>query len=277
MSDLQYRNEKWLREQFEKYKTPTEVSKQTGYPRTCITRYAKKFGIYTTSRTRVQKLHIKSDYFKNIDTFDKAYFLGFIMADGCMYQKKDGKYQFSIKIKNTDDDILKSFCDYIEFDKTKIRYRSGKRKDTMCNYAEIQINDQVFCTHLLNLGVIPRKSGKEIMPNCNGFEKDFIRGFIDGDGWVYDHYRCDSHGHRYEIGFCSTSLEIIKSINSYILDNFNIEMLVSEQKEIYTSKICSKYKVFKILNRIYYDNCLALNRKNKTAQKIRKDIYNELF
>ena len=76
MSDLQYRNEKWLREQFKKYKTPTEVSKQTGYPRTCITRYAKKFGIYTTNRTRVQKLHIKSDYFKNIDTFDKAYFLG---------------------------------------------------------------------------------------------------------------------------------------------------------------------------------------------------------
>ena len=68
-----------------------------------------------------------------------------------------------------------------------------------------------------------------------------------------------------------------EEVISMILDNFNIEMLVSEQKGLYTSKICSKYKVFKILNRIYYDNCLALNRKNKTAQKIRKDIYDELF
>lgn len=277
MSDLQYRNEKWLREQFKKYKTPTEVSRQTGYPRTNITRYAKKFGIYATDRTRIQKIHIKNNYFENIDASDKAYFLGFIMADGCMYQKKDGKYQFSIKIKNTDDDILKSFCDYTEFDKTKIRYRNSERKGTVCNCAEIQINDQVFCNYLLNLGIVPRKSGKEFMPNCNGFEVDFIRGYIDGDGWIYNHYRCDCNGHRYEIGFCSSSFNVIQSINNYILDNFNIKMLVSQQKGVYTSKICSKYKVFKILNKIYYDDCLSLNRKNEIAQKIKKDIYNELF
>ena len=145
----------------------------------------------------------------------------------------------------------------------------------------LQICDKELINVLRTLyNIHPRKtyiSNFEFPHIPEEFERDFIRGFIDGDGWVYDHYRCDSHGHRYEIGFCSTSLEIIKSINSYILDNFNIEMLVSEQKGLYTSKICSKYKVFKILNRIYYDNCLALNRKNKTAQKIRKDIYNELF
>ena len=64
--------------------------------------------------------HVNEKYFANIDSANKAYFLGFIMADGNMYQHEDGKLQFSIKIKNTDKDILYKFADEIEFPKDKI-------------------------------------------------------------------------------------------------------------------------------------------------------------
>lgn len=276
---LLYRNEEWLRNQFELYKTPTEVAKQTGFARTCITRYATKFGIYQTRGTRESKLHIRSDYFKKIDSSNKAYFLGFIMADGCMYQKKDESkhYQFSIKIQERDVNILEKFCEEIEFDKTKIRYRTSTRNNTECKTVEIQINNQDFCKDLINHGIQPQKSGKEYMPNCNGFEVDFIRGFIDGDGWVYKMIPSSSDKPRYDIGFCSTSTQIIKDINTFIKDTMNIEMTTTESKNVITSKKCAKYEVFKILNRIYYDDCLSLNRKNKVAQEIRKEIYNELF
>ena len=66
-------------------------------------------------------------------------------------------------------------------------------------------------------------------------------------------------------------------INTFIKDTMNIEMTTTESKNVITSKKCAKYEVFKILNRIYYDDCLSLNRKNKVAQEIRKEIYNELF
>ena len=42
-----YKNKEWLKEQFDKYGTVTEVSRQTGYPRTNISRYAKKYELYT--------------------------------------------------------------------------------------------------------------------------------------------------------------------------------------------------------------------------------------
>lgn len=270
-----YKNKEWLKEQFDKYGTVTEVSRQTGYPRTNISRYAKKYELYTPKK-RNSKIKVNKDYFKEINTSDKAYFLGFIMADGYMYKRTENLYRFGLKIKSSDDDIIKKLCTYIDYPLEKIVYRNQERNGTISELVEIQINDQTFCSHLINLGIIPKKSGKEIMPNCNGYEIDFIRGFIDGDGWVYRH-SCSTGQDRFAIGCCSSSLSILESIQVYIKDNLNIDMHISERLGVYKCENASKYKVFKLLNRIYYDNCLSLDRKNKIAQEIRKEIYDELF
>ena len=199
-----------------------------------------------------------------------------ILADGYMYKRTDTLYRFGIKVKSTDDNIIKKFCNYINYPLDKITYRDQERNGNISKVVEIQINDQDFCNYLINLGVVPKKSGKEIMPNCNGYEIDFIRGFIDGDGWVYRHL-CATGQDRFVIGCCSTSLEILNSIKTYIKESLDIDMHISEQKGVYKCENASKYKVFKLLNRIYYDNCLSLDRKNNLAQEIKKEIYNELF
>lgn len=270
-----YKNKDWLKEQFEKYKTVTEVSRQTGYPRTNITRFAKKYNLYIPQK-RDPKIEVNENYFENIDSSDKAYFLGFIMADGYMYKRTEKLYRFGLKIKSSDDDIIKKFCTYIKYPLNKIRYRNQERNGNISELAEIQINNQIFCNHLINLGIVPKKTGKEIMPNCNGYELDFIRGFIDGDGWVYRHL-CSTGQDRFAIGCCSVSLSILESIQKYIKDTLGIEMHISERKGVYKCENASKYKVFKLLNNIYYDNCLSLDRKNNLAQEIRKEIYDELF
>lgn len=270
-----YKDKIWLKEQFDKYKTVTEVSRQTGYPRTNISRYAKKYNLYTPKK-RDSKIKVNENYFEKINSSDKAYFLGFIMADGYIYKRTDNLYKFGIKIKSSDDDIIKKFCTYINYPLNKIIYRNQTRKGTISELVEIQINNQFFCSNLIKLGIVPKKSGKEIMPNCSGYEIDFIRGFIDGDGWIYRHI-CSTGQDRFSIGCCSSSLSILDSIQKYIKDNLDIEMHISERLGVYKCENASKYKVFKLLNRIYYDNCLSLNRKNNLAQEIRKEIYNELF
>lgn len=271
MDDKLYRNEEWLKEQFKKYKTPSLVSTMTGYPRTCITRYAIRYNIYDPKYTREKKNYVDENYFLNIDSAKKAYFLGFIMADGNMYKRSDGKYQFSIKIKNTDKDILLKLADEIGFNKEKIIERSEIRNGSTAHCAELKIYNQDFCKSLVNLGIVPRKTGKEYMPEIpKELRKDFVRGYIDGDGWIGKD--------RAQIGVCSTSSTIITQINSYLKEAIKIELNVNKRPDnVYISKTYNRKKVYHILKHLYYEGCIALDRKNNIAKLKIKDIYDDLI
>lgn len=259
-----YKNKEWLKQQFDLYKTPSEVSKQTGIPRTSITRYAKKYNIYDKKFSRESKNSISENYFKEINTAHKAYWLGFIMADGNIYHYKDSdKIQFELKIQESDYALLNQFAKDIGFNKDKIRHRECIRKNTLCKYASLKSYNKVFCNNLINHGVVDRKSGKEILPNTvpDKYIKDFIRGFIDGDGSVKED--C--------LYIYSTSETIIDQINEYLIAH-NLELYKREEKrDTYTMYILKTPK--KILKQVveflYYDNCIALNRKYKIAKKIK--------
>ena len=46
----------------------------------------------------MSKLSLNIDYFKEINSFEKAYWLGFICADGCIH-KNGGKLTITVKDK----------------------------------------------------------------------------------------------------------------------------------------------------------------------------------
>lgn len=270
MCEREYRNKEWLKEQFDKYKTPNAVAQATGYPRTSITRYATKYEIYSVKYNRHKTNHVNETYFANIDTAEKAYFLGFIMADGNMYLNSNNKHQFSIKIKNTDVDILHQFADAIEFPKDKITEREETRKGITTKCAEIKIYNQEFCSYLLKLGIVPRKTGKEQIPNLDEkFKKDFIRGYIDGDGWIG---KDEAH-----IGICSASSDLIKAVRDYIKDTIDIELNIYDYAGVYTLKTYKRKSVYQMLKHFYYEGCIALNRKYNLATLKKQEIIEDLI
>ncbi len=263
-----FKNKEWLEEQFRLYGSLTNVARCTGLPRTCISRYAEKFGIRTPGFKRNKANYVDEDYFKVIDTEDKAYFLGFIMADGSMYKKPNGDYQFSFKIKSTDADIVYKFADSIQFDKDKIKIRSRYRKDTLTTGIEIRIFNQVFCNHLLNLGIVPRKSGKETFPKLHEeLKRHFIRGFLDGDGSIlyYEHINSKA------VQFCSLSLSILSDIIDYF-KSFEIEFKLYSQKTknymLYNIKLTKLNEIKKVIHILYDDSSMYLKRKYDVAMKI---------
>lgn len=269
MHERKYRNKEWLKQQFDKYNTPNEVAMATGYPRTCITRYAIKYDIYKVKYNRNKTNHVNSTYFANIDTPQKAYFLGFIMADGNMYLKGNGKYQFSIKIKETDKDILYKLAEHIDFPKDKITIREERRNDSLTRCAEIKIYNQEFCKHLIALGVIPRKTGKESMPNMNKeLQKDFIRGYMDGDGWISKD--------RYQIGVCTASNDLIESITKYIKQEIDIDLTIHKDS-VYTVRSNKRKNVYQILKHFYYEDCISLDRKYNLAIQKKQAIIEDLI
>lgn len=264
-----YTNKEWLIEQFEKYKTPSKVADETGYPRTCISRYAKEYNIRENLFTRNKTNYVNKDYFKIIDSSEKAYFLGFIMADGNMYKRKNGRLSFTLKVKSTDCDIVYRLANAIEFDVSKVKTRERYRKETLTIGTEIKVHNQEFCDNLVNLGVVPRKGGAEKLSDKipREFIKDFIRGFWDGDGSVLKYKYAPQ-----TVSLCSMSYQILQDISDFIYSETNYRFAIKKQTHnLYYVKVSKANVVYKILSLLYYPNCVALDRKYEKAIEIKND------
>ena len=148
-----------------------------------------------TIREHGRRGTINSHYFETIDTPEKAFLLGFIMADGAVCKTDKGTKSDSnrlyINISDVDKELLNTLCDDLNYDRTQVKSYipngSTYSNNKMC---KLNINSTKICEDLKKYGIIKQKTGKEkfvllddaLMPH-------FIRGFFDGDGTVYNTYQ----------------------------------------------------------------------------------------
>lgn len=137
---------------------------------------------------------INHHIFDILDTEEKAYWLGFIWADGCITNVKENKlnYAFELGLSIKDIEHLRKFCKFADIPETKIKVRknNGLNKDREYYLCRVQISSKHLWNTLNNYGCYPNKTTNEIFPSIKIFSKPelithFIRGFFDGDGWVY--------------------------------------------------------------------------------------------
>lgn len=123
---------------------------------------------------------LNEHYFDSIDTEEKAYWLGFLYADGCISNN-------SIYFGQAENraDIVHKFIKALSITKPiKISYpKIGKP------FYNCQIVSKIFFNRLKELGCIPNKSliltfNPDIIPKQ--FINSFIRGYFDGDGCIWE-------------------------------------------------------------------------------------------
>lgn len=125
-----------------------------------------------------------ADYFNVIDSADKAYWLGFIIADGYVCYNSDKRsYYLGIELSAKDTDHLVKFRQSIDAD-NKIVYRTRILENgANCQMASIRIYSKQMVEDLAQYGVVPSKTyclEKVIVPD--EYLWDYIRGYFDGDG-----------------------------------------------------------------------------------------------
>ena len=132
----------------------------------------------------------RSDYFRNIDSEVKAYILGYMVADGSIEEsvRKDRPCKL-VRLRfgcvSEDYEIIRLIQREIAPNNSLRFYQpSGNRKQTTI----LQICDKELINDLRTLyNVQPRKTydADFEFPNIpKEYERDFIRGFIDGDGSI---------------------------------------------------------------------------------------------
>jgi hypothetical protein len=125
------------------------------------------------------KIHsVNEVFFKEIDTEEKAYWLGYIMADGCVHVG-DG-YRFSMT--SIDKKHLELFVKTVAYTGEAVRVKSDNKNPIYT----VNISNKRFVCSLIRQGVIPRKTFLLTYPH--GIKKDlerhFVRGYLDGDGYI---------------------------------------------------------------------------------------------
>lgn len=181
-----YKNKEWLKEKVEIHGSGNKISKIHNLPTTSVNRYIKKYNLIPNDIKHPITLKLDEDFFEDIDTEEKAYWLGFMMADGYVYRKQTktkDSYMVGIKLQKKDEIIIQKFKKTLKTN-ARIKKVNSKRGEKTYEAREISFYSEKMAFDLMKNGVIPRKTGKETIPKNlkKRLLSHFVRGYFDGDG-----------------------------------------------------------------------------------------------
>lgn len=139
-----------------------------------ITKIAKKWGAPIQSNSEKSRKYYKVDHTVFSEVNEKsAYWIGFLLADGCVRKSDESAKIFSVGLGLQDAGHLYKLREFLKSEHKISSY------PTYCRYA-IRSNELVDILEQYN--ITPNKTGKEKCPKILKYNKDFWRGVIDGDG-----------------------------------------------------------------------------------------------
>jgi hypothetical protein len=155
-------------------KSIRELSKAYSIDRSMLYGWFLAKGYNITNRRASKSFNV--EYFDSIDTEEKAYWLGFLFADGAITQYNKS-YDIELSLKIEDTSHVRKFADAVGK-----QYIGGRDYRSRC----ILGSKHMFNT-LNSYGCTTRKSLTLKFPDTNIFKstdliRHFIRGYVDGDG-----------------------------------------------------------------------------------------------
>lgn len=137
--------------------------------------------IYNTS----QHTCVDEEVFNTIDTEEKAYWLGFMYADGCIHSKEN---RVELSLKGNDIQHLYKFAKFLNVQNNKnfVKYYNPT-KSRPYDRCRIMFRSNKVWSDLNKKGCMPNKSlilkfpDRSVFSN-NDLIRHFIRGYVDGDG-----------------------------------------------------------------------------------------------
>lgn len=236
-------------------KTMQEIADIANCNVTNVHSHLKRMGVKSRSIAETKRKYpLDETYFEKIDTEEKAYFLGFLYADGYNFEKRS---TVELTLHHQDIDVLiklRKALNHIE--KPFNERNKGKHLSLFINSKKVSID-------LAALGCVQAKTFKIKFPNFIGDEliRHFIRGYFDGDGCIYNPKKRDVH--ILVLG----NIQFITALQNHFIKVLNINEVKIHQRfkhsECYTLRHHGMKNPLKVLNYLYKDSTIYLDRKYK--------------
>lgn len=225
------------------------LAEKYGVHRKTIKECLKSQGI--PLRKRTPKTLVNHLFFSEYNA-ESCYWAGFILADG--YIRNNKRFSLEIKLQKQDVGHLNKFSNSIGF--------SGLIKERS-NYFSITISSSQLIFDLADKFEIYNKKSLTCHISSkipNGYLKDYIRGYFDGDG-------CITHTSIEAINFTGTDATL-NFIRDYFYNTCNIKLRTKDKPDIvrtHTKKVgtihYSGMSAFRCLHHMYNGTTAFLERK----------------
>lgn len=249
-----------------------KIAEKFGVQHTLVLRYLEDAGI---SRRSAEECHrkypINEDFFDVIDTEEKAYFLGFMYADGCNH--KEANYA-SLALDVSDREILVKLASLIYLENpeshVKIQDRTHENKGLTAYFT---INSKHICKQLEKLGCIPAKTLKLEYPEWMPAQlhRHFIRGYFDGDGCLHLNTKLNESSY-FKITSTKSFATTVKNI---IKNNVNVNVgiyLCTQTSIVFDAQSAGDRQVEKIMKWLYSDSTIFMKRKHDIFIRLLTEI-----
>lgn len=198
-----------------------------------------------------RKKPVNEKYFSNIDSVNKAWLMGFLMADGTI--RKD-KNEIKIGLSSVDREILEKIKEEVNISRDIL--------DTVTQkgfyVSELTWSSKQQKEDLAKYGIVNNKTYLEVrLPDFND-EKlilAFILGYFDGDGSF------SVNGKYCRFRICAHRNELLKDIASFLEKKYGASYSLSQDKNsLWELSISTTYAI-EILKDMYNLNSIRLDRK----------------
>ena len=225
---------------------------------------------------RKRQCTLNENYFQELDSKDKAYFLGFIYADGFITKPSHGQNILGLTLAEIEP--IDKFKKYIQTNKKVGYYKKTSSYSNKSYEYKLALNSDKLVSDIEKLGVVERKTLTLTFPNLReDLIPHFIRGYFDGDGSVFLHKDSReeySYNEYLGINICGTK-EFLIALTKHLPFLEEGQCVYKEKRRktnCWNLKMTSNIRSLELYHYMYKDcNDLYLSRKREKFENFIKD------
>lgn len=233
----------------------SQVADAVGCCRVTVYKVLEGHGIARRSRREVQVRYSCNDsYFDTIDTQEKAYWLGFIGADGCVMVKGKETRVLSVKLAAKDVGHLYSLRDALQSE-----YPIYPLNPSPEDPRALQISSPRLFDDLVKHGVQLRKTPIHEWPSFlpEDLLRHYLRGYFDGDGNFY----IKGRQHRFNL---LGQEPFLRDCQRYLMASVSLRKTKLERRiGCYALNYGGRLQLTRIVRFLYDDATTWLDRKRE--------------
>lgn len=250
--------------------TVSDVARKVKINNAVLADFLKEEGIDTLNNWKIPFKNKR--IFKEIDTEEKAYWLGFFYADANI-TNTESNYSLDIALKFEDYNHLVKLKKFLQTE-VEIKKRIIKSNATgkIHEACRLSISNKELVEDLISKGCVPRKSlildfpDENILPPL--LRIHFIRGYYDGDGSLFIPKKRKTRAQQSTLSFVGTQKFLLKLREELSLTNTKMQ----SKGNAFATYHGGNVKVEQYLNKIYENATIYLERKFSKYQYFLSEI-----